>query len=230
MPSTAPTFKVEAIRAYSAKVTLCKSWSPTEKMVTIASIQAQSGGIYISSTDHPGIILGQGTIALELQTQMEALGFQDGTSGLDAVIAPCGGGGLLSGVAIALKDTPIQVYGAEVSSTGVGTISRAREAGVPPASFGDSQIADGLRAPLGRLPWSFIRDKELVKCVFAVDDKQIEEAMRRLMPALQTVIEPSAAVPLAVALFNPKFRAMVAKDGRTWKIGIVLSGGNIAAK
>ena len=89
-------------------------------------------------------------------------------------------------------------------------------------------IADGLRTPVGVIPWGVISDKEKVRAMFAVTEEQIKMAMRLLLERAKIFVEPSAAVPLAVVLYNEDFRRLVqdeaGEDG--WNVGIVLSGGN----
>ncbi|KAL9033213.1 MAG: hypothetical protein Q9214_007621, partial [Letrouitia sp. 1 TL-2023] len=89
-------------------------------------------------------------------------------------------------------------------------------------------IADGLRTPVGVLPWSVISDKEKVQGVFAVSEEQIKAAMRLVMERMKVVVEPSAVVGLAVVLYDEDFRRLVEIEGEEdgWDVGVVLSGGN----
>jgi threonine dehydratase len=89
-------------------------------------------------------------------------------------------------------------------------------------------IADGLRTPVGTIPWSIISDKSMLQGVYSVDEEQIKAALRLAMERAKLFIEPSAAVPLAVMLYNEEFRKLVEREAGPdgWNVGIILSGGN----
>lgn len=153
-----------------------------------------------------------------------------GSKGLDAIIAPCGGGGLLSGTALSCEGTGIAVFGAEPEFQGADDCRRGLESGRRVESVSSLTVADGLRTPVGRLPWSVIYERRLVRAVYGVTEEEIQAALRLVLERMKLVVEPSAVVPLAVVLFNEDFRAMVEREAGEagWDIGVVFSGGNVA--
>lgn len=171
------------------------------------------------------VILGQGTLALELQDQARQL---NSDAPLDAIITPCGGGGMLSGVALACQGTGIRVFGSEPSFEGGDDARRGLISGERITTVKTLTIADGLRTPLGDYTWRIISNPQYVSGVFAVTEEQIKAAMRLVLERMKMVVEPSACVPIAVALFNEEFREIVEREAGPagWNIGIVFSGGN----
>lgn len=135
---------------------------------------------------------------------------------------------MLSGVATALSGTGIKVFGCEPSFQGADDARRGLLAGDRVTKVKTLTIADGLRTPVGAIPWTVLSDKTKVADMFAVTEDQIKKAMRLLLERAKIFVEPSAAVPLAVILFNESFRKMVEKEAgeQGWNIGVVLSGGN----
>lgn len=223
MPTISTPSKIAGTKSYGAHVIFSGSTAP-EREAVVADVQKETNAILVPPYNHPDIILGQGTLALELQEQVE----QDEQAELDAVVAPCGGGGMLSGVATALSGTGIKVFAAEPSFEGADDLKRGLEAGKLVEKVSTLTIADGLRTPVGPIPWSVISDKSKVSGAFSVSEKQIKAAMRLLLERAKIFVEPSAAVPLAVVLFDEEFRRIVEKEGgeKGWNVGIVLSGGN----
>jgi len=148
--------------------------------------------------------------------------------GLDAIVAPCGGGGMLSGIATALSGTSTAVFGAEPSFQGADDARRGLAAGIRVTSVRSLTVADGLRTPVGAIPWSVISDPAKVRAVYAVSERQIKAALRLVLERMKVVIEPSAAVGLAVVLFDEGFRRVVEREGgeEGWNVGVVFSGGN----
>lgn len=137
---------------------------------------------------------------------------------------------MLSGIATALAGTGITVFGSEPSFEGGDDCKRGL-ASSPPERIQTVKtltIADGLRTPVGAIPWSVISDKSKVRDVYSVSEEQIKSAMRLLLERMKVVVEPSAAVPLAVALYDEGFRRIVEREAgdQGWNVGIVLSGGN----
>ena len=142
---------------------------------------------------------------------------------LDAVVIPVGGGGLLGGCAVACIGSGTRVFAAEPAiaddcARGFATGTKARLKSTP------TTIADGLRTEVGELNFGII--KEHVERVFTVTEEHIALAMRIIIERLKVVIEPSAAVAVAVLLFSEDFRALAERDGIK-NVGIVLEGGNI---
>ncbi|KAI1773362.1 tryptophan synthase beta subunit-like PLP-dependent enzyme [Hypoxylon cercidicola] len=235
MPTISAPPKIAATKGYGATVVFSGSTSVEREAVT-AKVVADTGARLVPPYDHPDIVLGQGTLGLEFQEQVEAMMAEEGgdrtgrKKGLDAIIAPCGGGGMLSGVALSCEGTGIRVFGAEPSYQGADDAKRGYESGVRVEAVSTLTVADGLRTPVGRVPWSVIYERRLVAGFYSVADADIVRAMRLAYERLKVVIEPSAAVPLAVALYDEDFRAMVEREAGEdgWDVGIVFSGGNVS--
>jgi len=210
MPSNSPAVKQRAVAGYGGQITLCEP--NLEARTTQASrIERETGATLVHPYDHPHVIAGQGTAGLELMEQVPQL---------DSIVVPLGGGGLLSGIALAAQELRpgLPVYGAEPE--GADDAYRSRQAGRLIPQTGPNTIADGLLTSLGDWTWPVVRD--VVADVFTVSDIQIEESMRLIWERMKLVVEPSAAVPLAVVLSDP-FREQTAHQD----IGILLSGGNV---
>jgi threonine dehydratase len=204
MPDDSVAVKVAAVRAYGGLVVFCPQ---AERAATARRVQAETGATFLPSYDHPDVIAGQGTLMLELLVQ---------APGLDAVIAPVGGGGLIGGVAVVARALGLRVYGAEPLM--VDDAARSLQSGVcqPPPT--GTTIADGLRTGLGVHTWPLIQQH--VARIITVDEAQIAAAMRLCWQRLKLVVEPSGAVPLAAVLTG-------ALPPEVRRVGIVLSGGNV---
>jgi len=224
MPHISSPAKLAATAGYGARIIPSGSTSAEREEVT-AKVIAETGATLVPPYDHPDIMLGQGTAGLELQEQVAPVK-------LDAIITPCGGGGLLSGTALSCEGTGIRVFGAEPSFEGADDARRAyySETGERIPSVKTLTIADGLRTPVGAVPWSIIYERRLVAGMYAVTEDQIKAALRLVYERMKVVVEPSAVVGLAVALFNEDFRAMVEKEGgeKGWDIGVIFTGGNVS--
>jgi threonine dehydratase/serine racemase len=210
VPSDATRTKKEAIRGYGATLVECE---PTleARHVEAARLVAETGATLIPPYDHPDVIAGQGTAVLELLEDVPDL---------DAVVAPIGGGGLVSGTALALREAAprVRVFGAE--PTGADDAARSHAAGRLIEPGPPDTIADGLLAGLGAHTWPPIRD--LVETVLTVEDADAVAALRLCWERAKLLIEPSAAVAVAAVLSEP-FRAL---DGLE-RVGVILSGGNL---
>lgn len=208
MPKNAPTVKVKAVEGYGAETIFCE---PTlqDREETLRQVVKQTGATFIHPYNDPRIIAGQGTAALELLEEQP---------GLDIILAPVGGGGLLSGTAIAAKkkDTGIKVIGTEPAEA--DDAFRSFKAGKLIPLEHTETIADGLRTSLGDLTFACI--KQYVDEIVTVSEEEIEHAMRFVWERLKLVIEASSAVPVA-ALLNGKVNI----EGK--KAGLILSGGNV---
>jgi threonine dehydratase len=235
MPTISTPSKIAATQGYGANVIFSGSTSVEREAMTDSVIK-ETGARLIPPYDHPDIILGQGTMGLEMQEQVEALiameGRQSAGKGLDAIITPCGGGGMLSGTALSCEGTGISVFGAEPEFEGADDCKQGLEAGKRIEMVSTLTIADGLRTPVGAYPWTIIHDSKLVHSMYSVTEEQIKKAMRLVFERMKLVVEPSGVVGLAVALYNEDFRGYVemeaerqGKDG--WDLGIVFSGGNV---
>lgn len=250
MPEISIPAKINATKGYGAHVVFSGSTSVEREAVT-EKVIAETGARLVPPYDHPDIMLGQGTLGLELQDQVESSFaskvnpagqalrgvYAAATSktkgnkeGLDAIIAPCGGGGMLSGVALSCEGTGIKVFGAEPSYQGADDAKRGYESGQRIPTVSSLTVADGLRTPVGVHPWSVIYERRLVSGLFSVTDEEILKTMKLVYERMKMVVEPSACVPLAVALFDEDFRSLVEKEAgeEGWDLGIVFSGGNVA--
>jgi threonine dehydratase len=210
MPRTAPPVKRQAVEEYGGRVILCEPTLDARQQAA-AQVQAETGATLIHPYDHPDIIAGQGTTALELLEQVPDL---------DTIVTPVGGGGLLSGVCIAAKALRpgIRIIAAEPA--GADDAARSLAAGKIIPQTSPHTIADGLLTSLGELTWPIIRDH--VERVITVTDEEIIRAMRLTWERAKLLIEPSAAVAVAAALAD-EFRAL----GGIECVGVVLSGGNV---
>jgi threonine dehydratase/serine racemase len=210
MPTNATRVKIDAVIGYGARVVPCEPTLADRERVA-QQVAEETGAAMIPPYDHPDVISGQGTIALELLEQIPEL---------DAVVAPIGGGGLISGIAIAIKAlTPgISVFGAEPEGADDAARSKAARELVP--QLKPNTIADGLLAGLGRHTWPVIRDE--VDRVITVPDDAIVAAMRLMFERMKLVVEPSGAVSAAAAL-SDVFRAMPGLG----RVAVVVSGGNV---
>ncbi len=208
MPENAPAIKRAAVEGYGATVTLC---APTleAREHTLREVVARTGALFIHPYDHPDVIAGQGTAALEMLDQMPAP---------DVVMAPVGGGGLLSGTALTVRARlpHVRLYGAEPA--GADDARRSLHSGTLQPSRAPRTVADGLLTSLSESTFAILRRH--VDDILTADDEHILQAMRLVLTLMKIVIEPSAAVPLAVVLQHPRlFR------GR--RVAIILSGGNL---
>ncbi len=209
MPEDSARPKIAAVRGYGATVVLC---APTlaARERTAAEVAARTGAHLVPPYDHPHVIAGQGTMALELLADCP---------GLEAVIAPVGGGGMISGVALAISERAagVRVFGAEPELADDAARSLAAGRLIP--QTGTATIADGLRTSLGEYTWPIIRER--VSGIFTVSEADIVAAMRLCWERMKVVIEPSAAVAVA-ALLSPACAAL-----KLSHVGVILSGGNV---
>jgi threonine dehydratase len=208
VPRSAPKVKLAAIRDFGADIVPCDTAQAARDAVT-AEVLAQTGGVLVHPFNDPRVIAGQGTATLELLRE---------APGLDTVIAPVSGGGLLSGTATAAHgvDADILVFGAEPE--GARDAHDSLQLGQRITGRSTDTISDGLRAELGTLTFAILRTH--AADILLVDDAQTVAAMRLVWERLKLVIEPSAAVPLAAVLRHRERFA-----GR--RVGVILSGGNI---
>jgi threonine dehydratase len=229
-PHNSSRAKISAARdTYGAHITFSGPTHP-ERQAVCDAVAAQTGARFVPPYNHPDIILGAGTAALELQAQFFAsLNNNSGRRRLNAIITPCSGGGLLSGTALSCEGTGILVFGAEPSYQGADDARRGFYSGKRIEFVKSETIADGLRTPLGEIPWGVIYERRLVKGMYSAGEEEIKAAMRLVWERMKIVVEPSAVVGLAVALYNEEFRRMVEVEGgeEGWDLGVVFSGGNV---
>jgi threonine dehydratase/serine racemase len=210
MPENALPVKRAAAEGYGATIYPCRPTLEDRERLADEVMQ-RTGATLVHPYDHPDIIAGQGTCGLELLEEVPDL---------DAIIAPVGGGGLLSGTCIAARAVKPDVRLFAGEPAGADDAARSLAAGRLIPQTGPDTIADGLLTSLGDLTWPIIRDH--VEGVITVEDDAILAAMRLVMERMKVVIEPSAAVPVA-AVLSPAFRAL---DGLE-RVGVILSGGNV---
>jgi len=210
MPENSPQVKIDAVRGYGATITFCAATQQAREEAA-AEIVQRTGGVLIPPYDHPLVIAGQGTIALE---------FLHDHPELEELVVPIGGGGMISGVAIAAKalKPSIRVIGAEPA--GADDAARGKRSGVRQGAPVARTIADGLRTGLGDLTWPVVRD--LVDEIVVVEEAEIIRAMRLVFERMKLVIEPSAAVGVAAVLSE----AMIRPPHRPGT-GVILCGGNV---
>ena len=209
MPSNANPMKQKAVEQYGARVISCQ---PTlqARETTAARIQEETGAAFIPPYDHPHIIAGAGTAALELIEEVAEL---------DVLVAPVGGGGLMAGSCLAARHLcpHAQLFAAE--PVGADDAAKSFQAGKLIPQTNPTTIADGLLTSLGELTWPILRDH--LTDVITVSDEEIVNAMRLLWERAKLLVEPSAAVAIA-AVLNDRFQSQ-AKGKR---VGVILSGGN----
>lgn len=212
MPADAPPPKLEATRGYGARVVAYDRHKESREAIG-ARISAETGATLIPPYDHPWTIAGQGTAALELLEQ---------APDLDALLVPIGGGGLISGCAIAARRLrpSLRIFGIEPAAANDTFLSlrAGRRIAIPPPTT----IADGLSVVSpGELTFPIIQ--ELVEDVLLVSDEEMSAAVDFLLTRMKILVEPSGAAP-AAALLSRKLPAGIRR------VGVVLSGGNADLK
>ncbi len=210
VPSNAPPPKIGAIRSYGGEITFCK---PTlkDREDTTDGVIAATHAILVHPYNNYTVIAGQGTCALEL--------LQEVKEGFDVVLAPVGGGGLVSGTAITVKSLFPRTRVIGVEPRGADDAYRSKQAGRLIPQTNPQTIADGLRSSLGEKTFAIISD--LVDEIITVSEEEIIDAMRHVWERMKIIIEPSSAVPVAAVLFRK------IPDGAGKRISIILSGGNV---
>lgn len=208
MPHTAPQAKKDAVRGYGGRVIECEP-STTSREAVFAQVVAETGAEFVHPYNDPRVIAGQGTCSAEMIEQVE---------GLDAVIAPIGGGGMVSGTCLTLSALAprVKVYAAEPEQA--DDAYRSFRAGHIIADDAPVTVADGLKVPLKDLTWHFVQSH--VTDILTTSEDEIIEAMKLIWKRLKIVAEPSSAVPLAAILKNPKIFAGA-------RVGVIITGGNV---
>lgn len=208
MPENAPEIKKVAVAGYGAQITFC---TPTleARESTLKKVAEQTGATEIHPYNYFNVICGQGTAAKELIEEIGAL---------DVVMAPVGGGGLLSGSALSTKALLPNARVIAAEPAGADDAFRSFYSNTFQPSVTPKTIADGLLTSLGSLTFSIILNE--VDQIATVSEESIVAAMRMIWERMKIIIEPSSAVPLAAILENK-----VEVKGQ--KVGIILSGGNV---
>lgn len=208
MPKNAPSVKVRAVREYGATILFCEPTIDARKEMTYRFIE-ETNSHFIHPYNHPMVIAGQGTAAKE---------FLEEIPDLDIIIAPVGGGGLISGTCISAKQIKpsIHVIGSEPELADDAYRS-LKEGTIQPVLRTDT-IADGLRTSLGDVTFRIMKEK--LDDLVTVPESSIIREMRTVWERMKIIIEPSCAVPVA-ACMDQKF------DIKGKKVGIILTGGNV---
>jgi threonine dehydratase len=208
MPQNAPKVKKEAVAAYGGQITFCEPTLEARES-TLAKITKKTGSTVIHPYDNEHVIAGQGTTALELLEDVPEL---------DVIIAPVGGGGLLSGTAIAASELKkgIRIMAGEPEMA--DDAYQSMQAGEIIPSVNPKTIADGLLTSLGKITFPIIEGR--VEQIITVSESAIIESMKFIWERAKIIIEPSAAVAVAV-LWEGKI------DLSSLKVGVILSGGNV---
>ncbi|MGN8160179.1 pyridoxal-phosphate dependent enzyme [Salinisphaera sp. RV14] len=208
MPKTAPKPKIDAVRGYGADVIFC---APTNaaRQAALDAFVGQTGAEFIAPYDDARVIAGQASCAAELIEEVPDL---------DAVIAPVGGGGLLSGTAltVAAHAPHIAVHGGEPAAA--DDAARSLESGERCGNDAPDTVADGLKASLGAITWPIVRDH--VAAITRVSEDEIIAAMRLIWQRMKIIVEPSCAVALAAVLAAPE-------QFENRRVGVILTGGNV---
>ena len=208
MPRTAPQAKKDAVAGYGGRVVECEP-STSSREAVFAEVVAGTGADFVHPYNDPRVIAGQATCSREFHEQVP---------GLDAMIAPIGGGGMISGTCLTLSTLApaMKIYAGEPEQA--DDAYRSFKAGHIIADDAPITVADGLKVPLKDLTWHFVQRH--VSDIFRVSEQEIIDAMRLTFARMKIVIEPSCAVPLAAILRNPDvFRGQ--------RVGVIITGGNV---
>ena len=208
MPRTAPQAKKDAVRGYGGRIVECEP-STSSREAVFAEMVAKSGADFVHPYNDPRVIAGQATCSRELMAQVE---------GLECLVAPIGGGGMISGTCLTVAEIApgVKIYAAEPEQA--DDACRSFKAGHIIADDAPVTVADGLKVPLKDLTWHFVKNH--VTDILTASEEEIIDAMKTTWKRMKIVIEPSCAVPLATILKNPDvFR------GR--RVGVIITGGNV---
>ena len=208
MPRTAPEAKKEAVRGYGGTIVECEP-STSSREAVFAEVVAESGAEFVHPYNDHRVIEGQATCSLELAEQVE---------GLNAVVAPIGGGGMVSGTCLTLSNIAkdVEIFAAEPKNA--DDAYRSFKAGQIIADDAPQTVADGLKVPLKDLTWHFVSNH--VTDILTATEEEIIDAMRLTWQRMKIVMEPSSAVPLATILKNKEVFA-----GK--RVGVIITGGNV---
>lgn len=208
MPRTAPQAKKDAVRGYGGRVIECEP-STSSREAVFAEVVAETGAEFVHPYNDHRVIAGQATCSAELIEQVPDL---------DAVIAPIGGGGMVSGTCLTLSNLAphINIFAAEPKQA--DDAYRSFRAGYIISDDAPETVADGLKVPLKELTWHFVQNH--VTDILTASDEDIVEATKLTWKRLKIVMEPSSAVPLATILKNPEIFA-----GK--RVGMIVTGGNV---
>jgi len=208
MPRTAPQAKKDAVKGYGGRIIECEP-STSSREAVFAEVVAETGAEFVHPYNDARVIAGQATCSHELIGQVE---------GLDAVVAPIGGGGMVSGTCLTLSNLSpeTRIYAAEPENA--DDAARSFKAGYIIADDAPQTVADGLKVPLKEMTWHFVSNH--VSDILTTSEQEIIDAMKLIWKRMKIVMEPSSAVPLATILKNREVFA-----GK--RVGIIITGGNV---
>jgi threonine dehydratase len=208
MPRTAPQAKKDAVIGYGGTIIECDP-STSSREETFARVVAETGAEFVHPYNDPRVIAGQATCSRELLEQVD---------NLDSVIAPIGGGGMISGTCLTVSNVAphMNIYAAEPLNA--DDAARSFRAGHIIADDAPQTVADGLKVPLKELTWHFVSNH--VTDILTATEEEIIDAMKLTWQRMKIVIEPSCAVPLATIIKN---RALF--EGK--RVGVIITGGNV---
>jgi threonine dehydratase len=208
MPRTAPQAKKDAVKGYGGIITECEP-STTSREAVFAEVQAKTGGDFVHPYNDPRVIAGQATCSRELMEQ---------TGGVDIVVAPIGGGGMISGTCLTLSNIAPETEIIAAEPEQADDAYRSFKAGHIIADDAPVTIADGLKVPLKDLTWHFVSN--YVTDILTASEQEIIDAMKLTWQRMKIVIEASCSVPMATILKN--------KDRFAGKrVGVIITGGNV---
>lgn len=208
MPENAPPVKINAVKDYGGKITICPS-TLKDREETLAAILEETGATAIHPSNDFKVIMGQATMSAELMDEIDEL---------DAIVVPVGGGGILAGTCISkAKMKPrLAVFGAEPA--GADDAYRSLQSGYIQDSVNPNTICDGLRTQLGDVNFPIIR--KYVNEIIRVEDEVTIRAMRLIWERMKIIVEPSSAISLGAVLTRPELF-----KGK--KTGLIITGGNV---
>jgi threonine dehydratase len=211
MPRTAPEAKMAAVRGYGGRVIECEP-STAAREAALEEVVARTGADFVHPYNDHRVISGQGTCSLELNEEVGPL---------DAVVAPIGGGGMISGTCLTMSNVSptTKIYAAEPKNA--DDVYRSFHAGHIIEDDAPQTVADGLKVSLRPRTWHFVSN--YVTDVLLATEEEIIDAMYLTWQRMKIVIEPSSAVPLATILKNKELFA-----GK--RVGVILTGGNVDLK
>ena len=208
MPRTAPQAKKDAVKGYGGRIVECEP-STSSREAVFAEVVTETGAEFVHPYNDHRVIAGQATCSHELIGQVE---------GLDAIVAPIGGGGMVSGTCLTLSNLApdVKIYAAE--PVNADDAARSFKAGYIIADDAPETIADGLKVPLKDLTWHFVSN--YVTDIPTATEQEIIDAMKMIWKRMKIVMEPSSAVPLATILKNKEMFA-----GK--RVGVIITGGTV---
>ena len=213
MPRTAPPIKKKAVESYGGIITLCEP-NQQARESTLEQVVAETGATFIHPYNNYTVMAGQATAAMELMTDVPDL---------DIIMSPVGGGGLLSGTALAVHYLSHKSKVIAGEPAGADDAFRSIQTGAILPSINPKTICDGLLTSLGDKTFPIIQ--KYVHSILTADDAHIIEAMRLVWERMKIIVEPSAVVPLAALMVKRPIGKEV--KGQRLKVGIILSGGNV---